>query len=157
MACGKILAAIRGVAPTEIDRLPPFAVRPIRDIAASSSGKVRRVTASKSFPYSVKTTWRVVRSNRRNPSWFSSLPDCCLSALTQVRIGFARSKAAEDVLAEFERITSWVIMFDISGKSALITGGTSGIGAAIANQLLAAGCHVLAAGLPAEKPTPDLD
>jgi NAD(P)-dependent dehydrogenase (short-subunit alcohol dehydrogenase family) len=50
-----------------------------------------------------------------------------------------------------------VIMFDISGKSALITGGTSGIGAAIANQLLAAGCHVLAAGLPAEKPTPELD
>ena len=48
-------------------------------------------------------------------------------------------------------------MFDISGKSALITGGTSGIGAAIANQLFAAGCRVLAAGLPEEKPTPDLD
>jgi 2-dehydro-3-deoxy-D-gluconate 5-dehydrogenase len=75
----------------------------------------------------------------------------------KARIGFARSKAAEDVLAEFERITSLVIMFDISGKSALITGGTSGIGAAIANQLLAAGCHVLVAGLPAEKPTPELD
>jgi NAD(P)-dependent dehydrogenase (short-subunit alcohol dehydrogenase family) len=50
-----------------------------------------------------------------------------------------------------------VIMFDISGKSALITGGTSGIGAAIANRLFAAGCRVLAAGLPQEKPTPDLD
>jgi NAD(P)-dependent dehydrogenase (short-subunit alcohol dehydrogenase family) len=48
-------------------------------------------------------------------------------------------------------------MFDISGKSALITGGTSGIGAAIANQLFAAGCCVLAAGLPEEKPIPDLD
>jgi hypothetical protein len=44
MACGKILAAISGVVPTEIDWLPPFAVRPIRDIAASSPGK-----ASKSF------------------------------------------------------------------------------------------------------------
>jgi NAD(P)-dependent dehydrogenase (short-subunit alcohol dehydrogenase family) len=50
-----------------------------------------------------------------------------------------------------------VIMFDISGKSALITGGTSGIGAAIANRLFAAGCRVLAAGLPQEKPTADLD
>ena len=48
-------------------------------------------------------------------------------------------------------------MFDISGKSALVTGGTSGIGAAIANQLFAAGCRVLVAGLPEEKPTPDLD
>jgi 3-oxoacyl-[acyl-carrier protein] reductase len=38
------------------------------------------------------------------------------------------------------------IIFDISGKSALITGGTSGIGAAIANQFSAAGCRVLAAG-----------
>jgi 2-dehydro-3-deoxy-D-gluconate 5-dehydrogenase len=42
-------------------------------------------------------------------------------------------------------------MFDISGKSALVTGGTSGIGAAIANALTAAGCRVLAAGLPPEK------
>ena len=48
-------------------------------------------------------------------------------------------------------------MFDISGKSALVTGGTSGIGAAIANQLFAAGCRVLVAGLPEEEPTPDLD
>jgi NAD(P)-dependent dehydrogenase (short-subunit alcohol dehydrogenase family) len=50
-----------------------------------------------------------------------------------------------------------LIMFDISGKSALITGGTSGIGAAIANQLFAAGCGLLVAGLPEEKPTPNLD
>jgi 2-dehydro-3-deoxy-D-gluconate 5-dehydrogenase len=49
-----------------------------------------------------------------------------------------------------------LIMFDISGKSALITGGTSDIGAAIANQLFAAGCGVLVAGLPEEKPTPNL-
>jgi NAD(P)-dependent dehydrogenase (short-subunit alcohol dehydrogenase family) len=42
-------------------------------------------------------------------------------------------------------------MFDISGKSALVTGGTSGIGAAIANGLATAGCQVLAAGLPADK------
>src|SRR5262245_26421743 len=43
------------------------------------------------------------------------------------------------------------LMFDISGKLALVTGGTSGIGAAIANGLAAAGCRVLAAGLPADK------
>jgi NAD(P)-dependent dehydrogenase (short-subunit alcohol dehydrogenase family) len=48
-------------------------------------------------------------------------------------------------------------MFDISGKSALVTGGTSGIGAAIANQLSAVGCRVLAAGLPEEKPAQDLN
>ncbi|HEX3444656.1 MAG TPA: SDR family oxidoreductase [Chthoniobacterales bacterium] len=48
-------------------------------------------------------------------------------------------------------------MLDIPGKSALIAGGTSGIGAAIANRLFAAGCHVVAAGLPQEKPTENLD
>lgn len=48
-------------------------------------------------------------------------------------------------------------MFDISGKSALVTGGTSGIGAAIANGLVDAGCRVLAAGLPADKPASKLN
>ena len=38
-------------------------------------------------------------------------------------------------------------MFDISGRHALVTGGTSGIGAAIAAALAEAGCHVTAAGL----------
>jgi NAD(P)-dependent dehydrogenase (short-subunit alcohol dehydrogenase family) len=48
-------------------------------------------------------------------------------------------------------------MFDISGKTALITGGTSGIGAALANRFLEAGCRVVAAGLPDEKPSPALN
>ena len=48
-------------------------------------------------------------------------------------------------------------MFDISGKSALVTGGTSGIGAAIANGLAAAGCRVMAAGLPADKAASQLN
>src|SRR5260370_25396155 len=48
-------------------------------------------------------------------------------------------------------------MFDISGKSALITGGTSGIGAAIANRFFDAGCKVIAAGLPDEQPSPSLN
>jgi len=39
-------------------------------------------------------------------------------------------------------------MFDISGRHALVTGGTSGIGAAIAAALAETGCHVTAAGLP---------
>ena len=47
-------------------------------------------------------------------------------------------------------------MFDISGKSVLITGGTSGIGAAVANHFFDAGCKVIAAGLPDEKPSSDL-
>ena len=48
-------------------------------------------------------------------------------------------------------------MFDLSGKSALITGGTGGIGAAIANSLAAAGCCAFAAGLPAVATGCDLD
>ena len=48
-------------------------------------------------------------------------------------------------------------MFDISCKSALITGGTGGIGSAIANALVAASCHVLAAGLPCAEAGSELD
>jgi NAD(P)-dependent dehydrogenase (short-subunit alcohol dehydrogenase family) len=48
-------------------------------------------------------------------------------------------------------------MFDISGKSALVTGGTSGIGAAITYGLAAAGCQVLAAGLPTDNVSGPLD
>ena len=48
-------------------------------------------------------------------------------------------------------------MFDLSGKSALITGGTGGIGSAIANGLLAASCQVFAADLPSGEPASELD
>lgn len=39
-------------------------------------------------------------------------------------------------------------MFDFSGKTAVVTGGTSGIGAAIGAAFAAAGAKVVAAGLP---------
>jgi NAD(P)-dependent dehydrogenase (short-subunit alcohol dehydrogenase family) len=48
-------------------------------------------------------------------------------------------------------------MFDLSGKTALITGGTGGIGSAIANGLLAASCQVFAADLPCDEPVSELD
>ena len=48
-------------------------------------------------------------------------------------------------------------MFDLSGKSALITGGTGGIGSAIANGLLAASCRVFAADLLCGEPASELD
>ena len=48
-------------------------------------------------------------------------------------------------------------MFDLSGKSALITGGTGGIGSAIANGLLAASCQVFVADLPSGEPVSELD
>ncbi len=41
------------------------------------------------------------------------------------------------------------------GKTALVTGGFSGIGAAIANRLAQLGAHVVAAGLPPPQDTPD--
>ncbi|RKP51854.1 SDR family NAD(P)-dependent oxidoreductase [Pararobbsia silviterrae] len=43
----------------------------------------------------------------------------------------------------------------LAGKIALVTGGHSGIGAAIANQLAQLGAHVTAAGLPAPAHVPD--
>ncbi|MBV8353091.1 MAG: SDR family oxidoreductase [Verrucomicrobia bacterium] len=48
-------------------------------------------------------------------------------------------------------------MFDLSGKTALITGGTGGIGSAIAHGLLAASCQVFAADLPRGEPASELD
>jgi NAD(P)-dependent dehydrogenase (short-subunit alcohol dehydrogenase family) len=46
-------------------------------------------------------------------------------------------------------------MFDFSGRSALVTGGTAGIGAAIAGGFAAAGCRVVAAGLPVPNEIPN--
>ncbi|MGF6470422.1 SDR family NAD(P)-dependent oxidoreductase [Paraburkholderia youngii] len=43
----------------------------------------------------------------------------------------------------------------LEGKTALVTGGLSGIGAAIANALAQLGAHTVAAGLPLPERTPD--
>jgi NAD(P)-dependent dehydrogenase (short-subunit alcohol dehydrogenase family) len=48
-------------------------------------------------------------------------------------------------------------MFDLSGKTALITGGTGGIGSAIAHGLLAASCQVFVADLPRGERVSELD
>ena len=53
-----------------------------------------------------------------------------------------------------ERVTQWsnknirkgLIMFDLSGKSALITGASGGIGGAVARALHAAGAQVALSG-----------
>jgi AAA ATPase-like protein len=46
--------------------------RPMREIAVSSSCRLRWATASSSAPEAVSATWRVVRSNNLTPSWVSN-------------------------------------------------------------------------------------
>lgn len=46
-------------------------------------------------------------------------------------------------------MNSTAAMFDFSGKSVLVSGGTSGIGRAVAQSFVTAGADVVAAGLPA--------
>jgi NAD(P)-dependent dehydrogenase (short-subunit alcohol dehydrogenase family) len=48
-------------------------------------------------------------------------------------------------------------MYDFSGKNALVSGGTTGIGLAIARAFAAAGAKVIAAGLPGVTETRDVD
>jgi NAD(P)-dependent dehydrogenase (short-subunit alcohol dehydrogenase family) len=46
-------------------------------------------------------------------------------------------------------------MFDFSGKTVLVTGGTAGMGRAVAHAFLRSRAHVIAAGLAAEEPLED--
>ena len=56
-------------APTDRERLASAADCPTWNTAASSFLRLSRTTPSSSLPELVRPTWRVVRPNRRNPSW----------------------------------------------------------------------------------------
>ena len=69
---GSMSAATSGCAPTNRERLASAADCPTWDTAASSFSRLSRTTPSSSLPELVRPTWRVVRSNRRNPSLVSN-------------------------------------------------------------------------------------
>jgi hypothetical protein len=69
---GSTSAATSGGAPTDREGLASAANCPTWDTAASSFSRLSRTTPSSSLPELVRPTWRVVRSNRRNPNWVSN-------------------------------------------------------------------------------------
>src|SRR2546429_1783466 len=75
----------------------------MRAVAASRSAKHLRATPRNSVPYAVGATWRVVRSNRRNPSCVSNSrirtlrPDGVMN-----RAPAAREKRSEEHTSELQ-------------------------------------------------------
>src|SRR4051794_41569551 len=90
----------------------------------SSGGLVRR------------TRWRT--SSR---SWCQIVPTTCVAAPSRLMAATTGTSSAEEGYMDL----------GLAGKAALVTGGTSGIGLAIAKRLLQEGSRVAICGRNAEK------
>ncbi len=84
-------AAQNGPPPSSRDAWAGAAERLSVAAAASSSRRLRSATGRNLPPRSVSVTLRVVRSNRRKPSWVSSsrtsklIPDCVMKSCSAAR------------------------------------------------------------------------
>src|SRR6266699_5975939 len=129
--CALPISEINGGAPKVNDWPAWVAERPMRAVAASRSAKHLRATPRNSVPYAVGATWRVVRSNRRNPSCVSNSrirtlrPDGVMNRAPAAREKFRccatrrKARSCREVKSIINQDSSIIELFELVSQSAL--------------------------------------
>src|SRR2546423_221464 len=103
----------------------------MRAVAVSRSAKHLRATPRNSVPYAVGATWRVVRSNRRNPSCVSNSrirtlrPDGVMNRASAAREKFRccatrrKARSCREVNSIINQNSSIIELFELVSQSAL--------------------------------------